>query len=72
MRAQDLYDEYHRINIIMKGNLQRRIRRAWIAYKERKAEKQRLAALEEEKKKSKRHRRLQQAAMQQSISNAVK
>ena len=40
-RADRLYDEFHRIDIIMKGNLQRRVRRAWFKYKERKEEKAR-------------------------------
>ena len=44
IKINALYDEWHRIDIIMKSNLQRRIRRAWLAYKERKAEKKRKAA----------------------------
>jgi len=32
-KIQSLYDEFHRIDIIMKSNLQRRIRRAWFKYK---------------------------------------
>lgn len=36
-----LYDEWKRIDIIMKSNLQRRVRKVWLKYKERKAEKAR-------------------------------
>ena len=43
-QADKLYEEYHRIDIIMKGNLQRRIRRAWLKKKERIAEKKRKKA----------------------------
>ena len=40
-KAKLLYDEYHRIDLIMRGNLQRRIRRVWLKYKHKKAEKAR-------------------------------
>ena len=40
----------------MKSNLQRRVRRAWLAYKKRKEEKARLKAIENEAKKNKRSR----------------
>ena len=43
-QADKLYEEYHRIDVIMKGNLQRRIRRAWLKYKFKKAEKKRKKA----------------------------
>jgi hypothetical protein len=33
-QAEMLYQEYHRIDLIMKSNLQRRIRRVWLQYKE--------------------------------------
>jgi hypothetical protein len=32
-KIQNLYDEFHRIDIIMKANFQRRVRRAWLSYK---------------------------------------
>lgn len=40
-RCQKLYDEFHRIDLIVKGHFQRRIKRIWVKYKEKKAEKQR-------------------------------
>ena len=36
-----MYDEYHRIDIIMKGRLQRKVRKAFFEYKKRKEEKRR-------------------------------
>ena len=43
-QADLLYLEWHRIDLIMKGNLQRRVARAWQAKKERIAEKKRKKA----------------------------
>lgn len=36
-----LYEEYHRIDVIVKGHFQRRVRKVWLAYKEKKAAKAR-------------------------------
>ena len=43
-QAELLYQEWHRIDVIMKGNLQRRVRRAWLAKKARIAEKKKKKA----------------------------
>ena len=43
-KIQLLYDDWHRIDLIMRGHFQRRVRKAWLKYKERKAEKKRKKA----------------------------
>ena len=43
-QADLLYQGWHRIDLIMKGNLQRRVARAWLVKKERIAEKKRKKA----------------------------
>jgi len=42
-----MYDEWHRINIIMMGHFQRRVRKVWLEYKAAKEEK--LARIKAEK-----------------------
>jgi hypothetical protein len=44
LRVDKVYDEWHRIDVIARGHFQRRVRKAWLAHKERKAEKARLKA----------------------------
>ena len=44
LRVDKVYDEFHRIDVITRGHFQRRVRKAWLAHKERKAEKARLKA----------------------------
>ena len=56
-KIQLLYDDWHRIDIIMKGNLQRRVRKAWLKYKHKKAEKARKKKEAAEAKKGKFGRR---------------
>ena len=56
-KIQLLYDDWHRIDIIMKGNLQRRVRKAWLNYKHRKEEKKRKKKEAAEAKKGKFGRR---------------
>lgn len=53
-QAEQLHDHYRRIDQIMRGRFQRRVRKAWFAYKERKAEKARKKAEAEAAKKKKR------------------
>lgn len=53
-RADKLYEEFHRIDVITRGHFQRRVRRAWLAHRERKAEKARKAAEAAAAKKDKR------------------
>ena len=54
-RVNKVYEEFHRIDIIVKGHFQRRVRKVWFEYKQHKEE-QRLEKLriEEERKKTKR------------------
>lgn len=56
-QAEQLHDHYRRIDQIMRGRFQRRVRKAWFAYKERKAEKARKKAEAEAAKKKKKPRR---------------
>ena len=44
LRAEAMAEPWKRIDIIAKGHFQRRVRRAWLDYKERKAEKKRKKA----------------------------
>ena len=53
-KCDKLFEEYHRIDVITRGHFQRRIRKVWLAYKERKAEKARKKAEAEAAKKNKR------------------
>ena len=36
--VDEVYEEFHRIDIIMKGRFQRRVRKVWFEYKKWKAE----------------------------------
>ena len=53
-QAQLLHEHYHRIDMIVKGRFQRRVRKAWLAHKEKKAAKARKKAEEAAAKKNKR------------------
>lgn len=53
-QAEQIADHYRRIDRIMKGRFQRRVRKAWFAYKEKKAEKARKKAEADAQKKAKR------------------
>lgn len=53
MQIDKEYEYWHRINLIQKGNFQRRVRRVWLAFKERKAEKERKKKEAEAAKKAK-------------------
>ena len=52
-KADKLYDYWRRIDIVCKSHFQRRIRRAWLAYKERKEEKRRKELAKKKKGKKK-------------------
>ena len=53
-RADKLYEEFHRIDVIARGHFQRRVVRAWRAHKKKKAEKAQKAAEAAAAKKDKR------------------
>ena len=62
LRVDKVYDEFHRIDVITRGHFQRRVRKVWFAYKERKAEKARLKAEAAAAKKPRFGRRTTKAA----------
>lgn len=49
-KADKLYDYWHKIDVVCKSHFQRRVRRVWLAYKARKAEKAKKKAAAKKKK----------------------
>lgn len=62
LRTSLMYEPFRIIDIIARGHFQRRVRRAWLAYKERKAEKKRKRLARLKKNKGKKKKKKKKAA----------
>lgn len=67
-----MYDYFSRIDKITRGHFQRRVRRAWLAYKQRKEEKRKAKEAADAAKKNKRGRFGRSVAKASNVATAVR